>query len=89
LEKVDRWVWKDDKFQEFFVNSAYGILRGVHEGDGSRMYICFGGLNLRPQVRLPLGGCWKIRLSLRLIYLDAGLRSEVFYAAFVGLKRKR
>ena len=33
LEKVDSWVWKDDKLQEFSFNSAYRILRGVHEGD--------------------------------------------------------
>jgi len=33
LEKVDRWVWKFDKLQQFSINSAYGILRGVNEGD--------------------------------------------------------
>ena len=41
LEKVDGWVWKANKFQEFSVNSAYGLLRGVREGDGSRMFNSF------------------------------------------------
>ena len=38
LEKVDRWVWKANKFQEFSVNSIYRLLRGLYEGDDSRMF---------------------------------------------------
>ena len=33
LKKVDRWVWKVDKLQKISVNSTYGILRDVNEGD--------------------------------------------------------
>jgi len=83
FEKVDSWVWKDDKLQEFSFNAAYGTLRGVHEGIGRGYLNYFGGLRLFHQLRLPFGGCWKIGLLLRLIYLDMELRSKAF-ATFVG-----
>jgi len=41
LEKFDRWIWKEDILQEFSVNSAYGILRGGHEGEWSGMFKLF------------------------------------------------
>jgi len=48
LEKVDRWVWKVDKLQQFSVNSAYEILRGVNEGDWARMFKLFWRIKALP-----------------------------------------
>ena len=56
-------------------------------GNGRGCLNYFEGLRLCPSLRLLLGGCWEIRLLLRLIYLDAGLRSEVL-ACFCGVKEE-
>ncbi|XP_068483248.1 uncharacterized protein [Phaseolus vulgaris] len=87
LEKVDRWVWKVDMFKEFSINLAYGILRGVLEGDESRIVNLFWRIKVLPSAQVT---AWRMleNLILRLIYINTGLRLEMFCAASLWLKKR-
>ena len=88
LEKVDRWVWKDDKFQEFSVNLAYGILIGVHDGDWSRMFKLFGRIKALPSVQVT---AWRVLENKIATKVNLNRRAiavgSVFYC-FCGVKEE-
>ena len=88
LEKADRWVWKDVKVKEFSVKSGYEILRGVSEGDCSRMFKMFWRIKALP---LAYVTAWmvlenKIVTKVNLFRRGIAIRSVLY--CFCGLKEK-
>jgi len=89
LGKEDCWAWKDDATTAFSVNSGYNILRGYVKGKVRLCSILFGRSRLCLQLILHLGGCWEIRLLLRLTLLEEGLQLIVFPVVCVGRKMRQ
>jgi len=69
----DRWIWKDDKIFGYLVKFVYKILKGSSERSICPSLISCGRLKICPKHNLLFGGCWLIRLFLRIIWKDEGL----------------